>query len=106
MPEEDRRRRECEQIGALTSTSIAPTIRADTRAMALPLRQPEDQSQALPEHHREHVAGLRAQRHAEAHLLRTPADRVAHDAIQADRCQQQRNRGETPREAGRYALGI
>ena len=74
--------------------------RASPNADARPITD-ADERQRMPcsTTIRLHLAGVRAERQADADLLRALLDRVGHQAVDADRRQQQRRRSRRPSSA-------
>ena len=63
----------------------------------------EHELHAAADDHAQHVAGLGADRHAQPNLARALAHRVGHDAVEADRGEEQRDAGEEHQEQHREA---
>jgi acyl-homoserine-lactone acylase len=67
--------------------------------------QPDaDEPQPLPGDHARHSAAAGAERHAHADLAAAQRDHVGEQAVEPDRCEQQRNRGEDREHGGEEAL--
>src|ERR1035437_9887710 len=68
---------------------------ADRRGEQEPERDAEAElPDALTEHHADDLSRLRAERHADSHFLRAPADGERHHRVEADRRQEQRDAAE------------
>ena len=73
--------------------SRVSTNGARRRRAAIPA---DRQQHRLPDDHPQHVASLSAERHADADFLRPLRDRIADDAVNADRGEQRARAPRTP----------
>ena len=92
-----------------------PELVNDTPAMIFTAAMPEraacgkpkaGERKPAPDHHPQHLATLRAKRHAHPDLLLALSNRVGHDAIKSDSCQYQCDDSHDGQQAGSDLLRI